>query len=59
MIFHCPVQISYVYLNEIKVVVVVATARKNALGGRVDNICQQDQNIHVKPRTSKDISEKV
>ena len=23
MIFHCPVQISYVYLNEIKVVVVV------------------------------------
>ena len=23
MMFHCPVQISYVYLNEIKVVVVV------------------------------------
>ena len=27
MIFHCPVQISYVYLNEIKVVVVVVAAK--------------------------------
>ena len=29
MIFHCPVQISYVYLNEIKVVVVVVVVRLN------------------------------